>query len=194
MEDLNYIVQPPRLSNILSQTSEVQFNMASEPRVGSLLRTLAASKPGGNLLELGTGTGVATAWLLEGMDAAATLTSVDTDPAVQQIARVILGADRRLTLVTSDGLAWLRTQPPASFDLVFADAMPGKYEGLDEALAAVKPGGFYVIDDMLPQPNWPDGHAAKVPVLIDRLAARSDFRIVPLVWASGVVVAVRTSA
>jgi hypothetical protein len=30
----------------------------------------------------------------------------------------------------------------------------------------LKPGGLYVIDDMLPQPNWPEGHAAKAEVLI----------------------------
>jgi hypothetical protein len=70
--------------------------------------------------------------------------------------------------------------------------MAGKY-GLDDALAVVKPGGFYVIDDMLPQPNWPEGHADKVPVLIERIAAHSGFEILPLVWASGVVVAVRKS-
>jgi hypothetical protein len=35
---------------------------------GLFLRTLAASKPAGRFLELGTGTGVATAWLLDGMD------------------------------------------------------------------------------------------------------------------------------
>jgi predicted O-methyltransferase YrrM len=165
--------------------------MASEPLVGTLLRTLAASKPGGNFLELGTGTGIATAWLLDGMDANSTLTSVDSDGAVQQIAGESLGRDERLTLVNSDGLEFLRRQSRATFDLVFADAMPGKYEGLDEALAVVKPGGFYVIDDMLPQSNWPEGHAAKVPVLIEKLVANPNFRILPLVWASGVVVAVR---
>jgi predicted O-methyltransferase YrrM len=85
----------------------------------------------------------------------------------------------------------LRGQPAESFDFVFADAMPGKYEGLASALAVVKVGGFYVIDDMLPQPNWPDGHADKVPVLIEVLAAHASFEILPLVWASGVVVAVR---
>jgi len=69
--------------------------------------------------------------------------------------------------------------------------MLGKYEGLDDALAIVKLGGFYVIDDMLPQPNWPEGHADKVPILIAQLAANPNFETLPLVWASGVVVAVR---
>jgi len=165
--------------------------MASEPLVGTLLRTLAASKPGGRFLELGTGTGIATAWLLDGMDANSLLTSVDNDGAVQQIAGESLGEDERLTLVTSGGLEFLDAQSPETFDLVFADAMPGKYEGLDQALAVVKPGGFYVIDDMLPQPNWPEGHAAKVPILLDRLAGNPDLEMLPMVWASGVVVAVR---
>jgi hypothetical protein len=69
--------------------------------------------------------------------------------------------------------------------------MPGKYEGLEEALAIVKPGGFYVVDDLLPQANWPEGHAAKIPLLMERLAADADFEILPLVWASGVLMAVR---
>ncbi|MDP8981307.1 MAG: hypothetical protein M3O35_12040 [Acidobacteriota bacterium] len=43
------------------------------------------------------------------------------------------------------------------------------------------PGYFYVIDDMLPQPNWPDYHLPKVSALIATLVA----------WVSGIVVAVR---
>jgi len=62
-----------------------------------MLRTLVASKPGGRFLELGTGTGIATAWLLEGMDERSTLISVDNDGAVQSVARDSLGADNRLT-------------------------------------------------------------------------------------------------
>lgn len=167
--------------------------MASEPLVGTLLRTLATSKPAGRLLELGTGTGIATAWMLSGMDRDSTLVTVDNDGAVQEIARKTLGHDRRLTLVTCGAIEYLRQQPPASFDLVFADAMPGKYEGLGDALAVVKPGGFYIIDDLLPQSNWPEGHAAKIPVLMEQLARNAEFAVLPLLWASGVVVAVRKS-
>jgi predicted O-methyltransferase YrrM len=191
MDDLRYVSLPPALASIKERTTEIQFSMASEPLVGAMLRVLVASKPNGRFLELGTGTGIATAWLLSGMDAGSTLVSVDNDSAVQQVAKNSLGADGRLTLVTLGGLEYVRDQASESFDLVFADAMPGKYEGLGEALSVVKTGGFYVIDDMLPQQNWPDGHAAKVPLLIETLASKPDFEILPLVWASGVVVAVR---
>lgn len=194
MEDIQYIQPPPSLSAILARTEELKFAMASEPRTGALLRVLAASKPAGQLLELGTGTGVSTAWLLSGMDADSTLVSVDTDPQVQAVAREALGDDKRLTFILEDGAAFLRRQTPESFDLVFADAMPGKYDALDEALAVVKVGGFYVIDDMLPQPNWPEGHAEKVPVLLDRLAGDERFHAAPMAWASGVVVLVRKSS
>jgi predicted O-methyltransferase YrrM len=165
--------------------------MASETLVGAMLRTLVASKPGGRFLELGTGTGIATAWLLDGMDEESTLISVDNDAAVQAVAGDAFHADKRLTLVTRGGLDFLRDEAAESFDLVFGDAMPGKYEGLDRALAVVKIGGFYVIDDMLPQPNWPEGHAEKVPILIEQLTANPSFEVLPLVWASGVVIAVR---
>jgi predicted O-methyltransferase YrrM len=191
MEDLTYITLPAALPSVEKKSRDLRFGMASEPLLGALLRVLAASRPGGRILELGTGTGVATTWLLDGMDAHSSLISVDTDARVQRIAADTLGHDKRLTLVTEDGAAFLRKQPPGSFDLVFADAMPGKYEALGEALAVVKPGGFYVVDDMLPQPNWPEGHAGKIPAFLQELATRPDFLIVPLVWASGVVVAAR---
>ena len=155
------------------------------------MRALAVSKPGGRLLELGTGTGVATAWLLAGMDADATLTSVDVDSRHQEVAREFLGSDGRLTLVLEGGLQFLRRQPAERYDLVFADAIVGKYEGLEDCLRVVKPGGFYVIDDLLPQPNWPEGHAEKIPVLLNQLAGDSRFIIAPLHWATGVIVAVR---
>jgi predicted O-methyltransferase YrrM len=191
MEDLIYIAPPRTIPQIQEQTVALKFGMASEPLTGALLRTLAASRPGGRLLELGTGTGLATAWLLDGMDQTSTLTSVDNDSLVQAVALQCLGDDPRLQLMNMNAIDFLRNQTPQSFDLVFADAIPGKYEGLDLALAVVRPGGFYVIDDMLPQTNWPAGHAEKAQVLTERLARQEDFTLVPMVWGSGIIVAVR---
>jgi predicted O-methyltransferase YrrM len=193
MDDLAHLNPPAALPAILERTTALGFPMASEPRTGAILRVLAASKPGGHLLELGTGTGLSAAWLLDGMDRDATLVSVDIDPGPQAVARDILGADPRLRIVTEDAASFLRRQAAASFDLVFADAMPGKYEMLDAALALLRRGGLYVIDDMVAQANWPEGHASKVPRLVANLAAREALRIVSLAWSSGLVVAARVS-
>ena len=195
MRDIDFLTAPAALPFIVSRTAELSFNMASEPRTGALLQVLAASKPNGRLLELGTGTGLATASLLSGMDAHSTLVSVDTDPAVQAVAREALGTNPRLTLILEDGAAWLTRQltlsPKPQFDLIFADAMPGKYESRDEALALVAPGGFYVIDDMLPQPNWPECHDAKATNLLHKLAAHPGFHMAPMTWSTGIVLLVR---
>jgi predicted O-methyltransferase YrrM len=191
MDDLSYFRAPRALAAIQARTEELNFGMASEPRTGALLQMLAASKPGGRFLELGTGTGLSTAWLLSGMDSASTLISVDTDQEAQTVAREALGHDARLKLLPHDGAAFLWRQPKKSFDLVFADAIPGKYEALDEALAIVKLGGYYVVDDMLPQPNWPEGHGEKASTLLECLAADQRFVMLPLVWSSGILVLVR---
>lgn len=191
MNDSILIKRPESLHEIEARSKSLEFGMASDPRTGALLATLAASKPGGRFLELGTGTGIGTAWLLAGMDAASTLISVDVTPEFQAVAREVHGNDPRLSLVLEDGIQFLQKRQPRSFDLVFADAMPGKYESLDEALALVKPGGFYVIDDMLPQPNWPEGHDAKAAALIERLSRETGFQIAPLSWSSGIILLVR---
>ncbi|HET7214173.1 MAG TPA: class I SAM-dependent methyltransferase [Terriglobia bacterium] len=191
LNDLNLVARPAALAEIETRTRAMRFDMASEPRTGALLRALAATKPGGRLLELGTGTGVATAWILAGMDAGSSLASVDSDPHHQQVARDCLANDGRLTLVLEDALGFLRRQPAASYDFVFADAIPGKYEGLEECLKVVKPGGVYVVDDMAPLSKWPRAHVERVALLVNQLAGDNRFAIAPLDWATGVIVAAR---
>jgi predicted O-methyltransferase YrrM len=182
---------PRALATILERTRQVGFTMPSEAGTGSLLRALAASKPQGRMLEIGTGTGIATAWLLDGMDEASELVSVDVDASMQQIAGDVLGHDPRVRFVTDDASSFLLHREHESFDLIFADAMAGKYELLDETLALLKRGGLYVVDDMLPQPNWPPGHAPRVAELIATLTRRPDLHATRLDWASGIVVAAR---
>jgi len=191
MDEFTHFNPPAALPAILARTKALAFPMPSEPRTGAMLRVLAASKPSGRLLELGTGTGLSAAWLLDGMDQNARLVTVDIDAAPQAVAREILGSDARLEIITEDAAKFLRRNVGASFDLIFADAWPGKFELLDEALALLLPGGLYVIDDMLPQASWPAGHASKPPRLLADLASRPGLRMVSLAWSSGLVVVAR---
>ena len=179
------------LDAILRDSERIGFTMASEPQTGSLLSVLAASKPGGRLLELGTGTGVGTSWLLAGMYARARLDTVDNDQTALKIARRHLGSDPRVTFHAIDGAAFLQRSEPGRFDLVFADTWPGKFTYLDLALAQVRSGGIFIVDDLLPQPNWPDGHAVNVSALIADLERRPGFGAAKLAWASGLMILVR---
>jgi predicted O-methyltransferase YrrM len=186
-------MQPPaRLAAIVAATSAIGFTMGSDALTGSLLRTLAASKPGGNLLEIGTGTGLSAAWLLDGMDEDARLTSVDQNGQAQQVARTYLDGDPRCTFLLAEGSEFLSGWRGAPFDLIFADSWPGKFTHLELALGLLGPGGLYVIDDLLPQPNWPEGHQAKVDGLLEKLAARADLSCSWLHWSSGLLIGAKS--
>src|ERR1043165_7759229 len=129
------LVQPPAaLAGIEARTHAIGFDMASEPRTGALLRALAASKPGGILLELGTGTGVATAWLLAGMDAHSRLIPAEQDQEPAALAQAHLGEDPRVTFYVEDAGAVLGRLAGERFDLIFADSWAGKYTHLEETL------------------------------------------------------------
>lgn len=189
-EEITYR-EPKAYAALKQATAEAGFNMPSETGACALLRTLAASKPGGRFLELGTGTGLATAWLLDGMNASSTLISLDYDADCIALASAHLSDDKRLDLVCTDGGEW----PPANghqrFDFIFADTWHGKYLMLDETLTMLNPGGFYVIDDMLPQANWPGSHQQKADDLINYLEEHSDFTMVKLDWSSGIILMVK---
>ena len=191
MNDLANLNEPKSVAAIWADTRAAGFTMASEPLTCSLLRTQATSKPSARFLELGSGTGLSTAWLLDGLDSNSHLTTVDNDDALLAILRRHLGADPRLTVVCADGDEFLRSLHGQHFDFIFADTWAGKYRLLQEALALLNPAGLYVIDDMLPQSNWPAGHAGKVQELVSALERMEGFRVTKLSWASGVVVAAK---
>lgn len=191
MDDSRLSRTPTAYAAILRDTEALGFGMVSVPKVGALLACLAASKPGGHLLELGTGTGHGSAWLLAGMDVAARLDTVDADVNVVAVAQRHLAADPRVTFHLMDGAAYLGQQPARSFDLIYADTWPGKFTDLDRALDLLRPGGVYVVYDLLPQTNWPEGHAPKVAALLDTLERLDEFVPVRFAWASGLMLVVR---
>ena len=191
MNDLNDINEPKAVPAIWADTRAAGFDMASDPLTCSLLRTLAASKPSARFLELGSGTGLSTAWLLDGMDSESHLTTVDNDESLLSILQRNLGADSRLKVVCSDGDDFLRSLRGQRFDFIFADTWAGKYSLLHEALELLNPAGLYVVDDMLPRPSWPEGHAEKVADLVAALERMEGFRVTKLSWASGIILAAK---
>lgn len=182
---------PKKYLEIDQATKESGFTMSSDILTCGLLRTLAGSKPSGKLLELGTGTGLSTSWILDGMDNDSTLISIDNDDRLLKIAKGYLGDDDRLSLIHSDGGEWIEENKQLKFDYIFADTWHGKYLLLEETLAMLNPGGLYIIDDMLPQSNWPEGHHDKATNLVNKLEEINDIILTKQNWATGIIIGVK---
>ena len=178
---------PVEYNKIKEATIEMQFNMASDVYTGSLLKTLAASKPSGRFLELGTGTGLATAWIVAGMDAKSSLITVENNALLIDVAKKYID-DSRVHFILTDAYEWIKKYSDEKFDFIFADAMPGKYDLFDETISILKSGGLYIIDDMLPQQNWPIGHAEKVTDFIKMIETKNDLLITKLNWSTGIII------
>ncbi|MFI8105479.1 O-methyltransferase [Streptomyces sp. NPDC086023] len=190
MDDAPF-ARPDALDGILADAARAGFAMSCEERTGSLLATLAATKPGGTLVELGTGVGAGAAWLLHGMAPTARLTSVEIDPGTQMVAVRHLGHDRRVRFEALSADRWLRAYRGPAIDLAYVDCRPGKFHLLDRLLSLMAPGGIYVVDDLLPQDTWPDDHQPRVDGFLARLPEQRNLRATPLRWASGLVVGAR---
>jgi predicted O-methyltransferase YrrM len=124
------------------------------------------------------------------MDAESSLLSIDNNATYLAVADNVLGDDVRLQLLCTDAGTWLEDETQTrEFDFIFADAWPGKYASLDAVLGTLSAGGMYVIDDMLPQPNWPEGHDDKVDKLVADLESRDELHVVKLAWSTGILIA-----
>jgi predicted O-methyltransferase YrrM len=178
---------PEEYEKIKEATIELRFTMASDLYTGSLLKTLAASKPGGRFLELGTGTGLATAWIVSGLDKKSSLLTIENNALLIDVAKKYIN-DSRVEFLLTDAYDWISGYKGEKFDFIFADAMPGKYDLFEETINIIKSGGLYIIDDMLPQPNWPLGHDEKVIAFIIQIEERNDLLITKLNWSTGIII------
>lgn len=184
------LFEPAIIDTLMAEAARHGFEESCAAETGALLRTLAASKPKGRLLNLGTGFGVSSAWLLDGMSDDSQLWTVDIDATGSGVAKTHL--DLRLHVVVEDALSFMKGAQALGqgFDLIFADAMPGKYEHRELALDLVAKGGFYVVDDLSPTRGWAEG-APLAAGLARQIEADPRFVSLDLDWSTGHLLAVR---
>jgi predicted O-methyltransferase YrrM len=174
MTDSNILDIPKKHYEIDAKSKEIGFTMPSDLFVGTLLKTLITSKPKSKILELGTGIGLSLSWMIDGLDSDSKLVTIDNDSKLSDIAKSFFGNDKRVEIICTDASEWIKNYNSEKFDLIFADAWPGKYSDIEKILELVNVGGFYVIDDMIIQTNWPLGHQENVDKLVEYLENRED--------------------
>lgn len=133
------------------------FAHSCEPEVGRLLMVLAGAVPlFGRVLEIGAGAGVGTAWLATGLESRPDVEAISVEVDADLVALGRSGTwPARVKLVEADILDVLAKL--GQFDLVFADAQNGKWQGLERTVQALRPGGILIVDDMH-SPDESDEH------------------------------------
>ncbi len=121
---------------------------------GALLRFIAKAISARHVVEVGTGAGVSTLWLLRGMTDDSVLTSIDIELDHQRAARETLGAAEiapgRYRLIAGRALEVLPRLTDGAYDLVLIDADKSEYAlYFEQALRLLRPGGVIAIDNAL---------------------------------------------
>ena len=160
---------------------------AVDPATGAALRLLAAASRARHAVELGTGAGVSTLWLLRGLTPDGVLTSIDPDGEHQRLARQSLGEagvpSGRVRLIAGRALDVLPRLSDGAYDLVLCDA--GSAEVLDylpEALRLLRTGGVLVLTGALvggraADPSARDAESVAARELVK--AVRDEPRLLP---------------
>jgi predicted O-methyltransferase YrrM len=146
----------------------MRFERSSIREVGQLLAVLAASRPGGRLAEIGTGTGVGSAWIASAMGPEASLVTVEADDDRAAACARLFADVPNVRALHGDWHDVLPAEAP--FDLLFFDgggwkrSPPTQMRAESErALDLVAPGGVLAMDNLTPEhlwpadaPDWPD--------------------------------------
>ena len=126
------------------------------PGTGAALRLLAAACDAKSVVEVGTGTGVSGIHLMRGMRPDGVLTTVDSEPDRQQLAREAYREaalpPNRARFICGRALDVLPRLTDGGYDLVFCDADRLEcLDYLDESLRLLRPGGVVCFEGAFAQ-------------------------------------------
>lgn len=155
--------EPPAIATARAQAVEVGCP-AIAPAVGATLATLASALNARAVVEIGTGAGVSTLWLLAGMRSDGILTSVDFDGEHQRTARAALTEAEiptaRARLINGSASDVLPRLADGGYDLVFCDAAPAEYlDYLPHLRRILRTGGILAWHGLLLRDRLPDQSA-----------------------------------
>lgn len=171
------------------------------PGTGAALRVLTAVLQPKAVVEIGTGAGIGSLYLLGGMPEDGVLTTIDVEVEHQRAAKLAFAEagirGTRTRAISGRALDVLPRLTDGGYDLVLVDAdMESTALYVEQAMRLLRPGGVLAIDNML----WHDRVADparrdEVTTLLREVgrSVREDDRLLPamLPCGDGLLVAVR---
>jgi len=182
---------PERVLAAQQRARATGFQFACEREVGELLAVLSAAVPeGGRILEIGTGVGVGLAWLTHGLGQRqdVEVVTIELDDDVQQTTRSAPWPPW-VRFESGDGAEMVGSL--GQFDLIFPDAPGGKLFKLRRTVAALRPGGVLIVDDMELALHQDEQLRTALTAVRRRLVENPELICAELDFASGVILAVK---
>ena len=141
---------PPLVARARAAAEALRFAKSCRDEDGRLLHLLAGRRGVERVAEIGTGTGVGTAWLAAGLAPGVPLYTAELDSDLARAAAVVFAGDPDVHVFEGD---WQDVLPPhGPFDLIFVDGGRAKDEP-DAVLGLAMPGATIVMDDF--SSDWP---------------------------------------
>ena len=193
-----HVPEDEALANARARAEEVGV-VPIGPGGGAALRFLTAVLDARAVVEIGTGTGVSSLWLLRGMRADGVLTTVDIEAEHQRLAKQGFAeagiASSRARTISGAALEVLPRLTDGHYDLVFCDGDKAEYAAyLQEALRLLRPGGVVAFDnalwhDRVADPSQRDEETVAIRELGQQIAENESLVSVLLPVGDGLLVA-----
>ncbi len=172
------------------------------PGAARAIELLARAAGARSAVEIGTGAGVSTTYLLRGMGPAGVVTTIDVEPEHHKAARRTLTkagfAPERARLITGRALDVLPRLTDGGYDIVLIDARKSEYPAyLEHALRLLRPGGLMLMDNALwhgrvPDPAQRDKDTTAVRETLKAVRENEELTIALLTAGDGLLAAVRS--
>ena len=147
------MITPPLAIRARAMAAGLGFTRTCRDEDGMLLHVLAGRRGIERVAEIGTGTGVGTAWLSAALSPGVPLYTAELDEARASAASALFSGDRDVHVLTGD---WRDVLPPhAPFDFVFVDSGSAK-DDPDAVLGLAAPGATLVLADFSEDWAGPD--------------------------------------
>ena len=144
---------PPLVARARAAAEAKRFEKSCRDDDGRLLHLLAGRRGVERVAEIGTGTGVGTAWLAAGLAPGVPLYTAELDADLARVAAEMFREDPDVHVLEGDWRTVLPPHPP--FDLIFVDGGRAK-DDPDAVLQLAMPGATVVMDDFSSDWQGPD--------------------------------------
>lgn len=158
---------------------------------GAFLHHLAHLISAQSVVEVGTGSGVGSIWLLRGMIENGTLTSIDSEAEHARISRIAFAeaeiSPQRFRLITNPVMDVMSKLTDRAYDLVVLRNEPEDLSfAIDEAHRILRTGGVLAIDNFFGGGKVPDP-AQRDPRTIALREAGKSIKLASNTWVSSLI-------